>query len=115
VRQLESRVVASDDDGGEFSELIRERTAKLPGPDDELLTRGPPSTWDPEIKAMWEKILAAAMAARGNAEAQRTSDPSSSRAGRLRSFNVNNQKQLRTVPLRRPVPPLRSLSRATVS
>ena len=53
------------DDGREFSELIRERTAKLLGPDDELLTRGPPSTWDPAFKVMWDKLLAAAMAAKG--------------------------------------------------
>ena len=65
LRQLESRVAASDDDGKEFSELIRERTARLLGPDDELLTRGPPSTWDPAFKVMWDKLLAAAMAAKG--------------------------------------------------
>jgi len=62
---LESRVVASDNDGKEISELIRKRTEELLGPDDELLTRGPPSTWDPEFKVMWEKLLAAAMATKG--------------------------------------------------
>lgn len=63
LHQLESRVVASDVDDTEFSKLIRERTPKLLGSDDELLTRGPPFRWDPEFKVMFDALFAAEMAA----------------------------------------------------
>ena len=63
LRQLESRVVASDDDGREFSELIRERTEELIPPDELSALRAEPL--DPTILALFEAIHAAAISAKG--------------------------------------------------
>ena len=62
LRQLETRVVASDDDGRELSELIRKRNEELIPPEELAALRAEPP--DPKILALFEAIHAAAMAAR---------------------------------------------------
>lgn len=64
LRRLESRVIASDDDGKEFSELIRKRTADLLGnlsPEERAALDAP----NPEFDAWWQAYTARLMSAQG--------------------------------------------------